>query len=373
MWHNKSVMYPLLLVLLFLLCVALGLGYMVNRAVLQDVRHTLMVEKAKWVADAIQKNLEETIHQTSLFKESWVDSLTWLPTPAPEQSASAPPVGAKEGAKQFQERWEKVRQLFPLWQMDFLLILDPAGRVAHQLPESLSQDLTFPAELLEMARQELQSKDLWMTLDRMEGRWAVQVFAHLPNEPSRNGTLVVFGQYLEKIITQLEADHPDLTFLLAVEDDLLGSDPIARDPELLNLDLIDQALEENRHQFDDNTRLLWNLYYAPLQLLDQMVCLIVPIELKAAMKILNRSQKKLRQAQWFSLLGVVLAGIGLFFALYWPLRRLRVQADRVLGQWGEVAQTGNELKRVQQALQVASRRLDGGQPPDGNDRQGTVQ
>ncbi|MBF0584030.1 MAG: hypothetical protein HQL80_07320 [Magnetococcales bacterium] len=367
MLRNKSSIYHVLLSLLFVLSVVLGLGYMVSRAVLQDVRHTLMVEKAKWVADAIQKSLEETINNVSLFKESWVDSLTWLPVP-PSEGVRGEAAGGAD-AVQFREKWEKMRQLFPLWQVDFLLILDSSGRVLHQLPDAFSGERPFSDELLDAARQELQSHELWMTLDRMEGHLAVQVFSYLPNEQSK-GSMVVFGQYLEKLVLQLETDHPDLTFLLAGDDDLLGSDPIARDSELLNPDLIEQAIEENRPQFDDNTRLLWNLYYAPLQLLDQTVCLIVPIELKAAQKILNRSQKKLRQAGWFSLLGVVLAGTALTFWLLLPLRRAQAQAQAVLTLYGRVAETtegeaaanqsptGNEIKAVQQALTVVSRQLE---------------
>lgn len=366
MLRNKSSVYPVVLLLVFMLSVVLGLGYMVSRAVLRDVRHTLMVEKAKWVADAIQKNLEETINHVSLFKESWVDSLTWLPVSAPEGGQTR--AEADSSMVQFQEKWEKMRQLFPLWQVDFLLVLDQSGRVLHQLPEGFSGEKPFPDELLDAAREELQSHELWMTLDRTEGHLAVQVFSYLPNEQAK-GSMVVFGQYLEKLVTQLETDHPDLTFLLAGDEDLLGSDPIARDPELLNPDLIAQAIEENRPLFDDNTRLKWNLYYAPLQLLDQIVCLVVPIELRAAKKILNRSQKKLRQAAWFSLLGVVLVGLGLTFFLLLPLRRLRADAQTVLTLCGEGSvlsgtekkePTGNEIQVVRQALTVAIQRLKSG-------------
>ncbi|MEO5363802.1 MAG: hypothetical protein H7838_09300 [Magnetococcus sp. DMHC-8] len=361
MWRNKSVIYPLLSLLLFVLCVELGLGYMVSLAVHRDVRRTLMVEKAKWVADAIQKNVEETINHTSLFKESWVDSLTWLP--APPVDGSRPVPDNTSATMQFKERWEKVRQLFPLWQMDFLLVLDQSGKVLHQLPDTLSEHPPFSKEVLEAAKQELQSHDTWMTLDRMEGQLAIQVFAYLPNEQAKSTTLVVFGQYLEKMVAQLEADHPDLTFLLATDEDLLGSDPVARDPELLNPDYIEQAIEANKAKFDDNIRLPWNLYYAPLQLLDQMVCLIVPIELQSATKILNRSQKKFRQAAWFTLLAVVLVGAGLAWWVVWPLRKLRAQAREVLShsaedglqtadQWAR----GNEIRAAQQALTVAAAR-----------------
>ncbi|MBF0460514.1 MAG: hypothetical protein HQL87_03880 [Magnetococcales bacterium] len=364
MWRNKSVIYPLFLLLLFVWCVVLGLGYMVDRAVLQDVRHTQMTEKAKWVADAMQKNLEETINHASLFKESWVDSLTWLPAPAADGEQTA-----KEGGSdtaQFQEKWEKMRQLFPLWQVDFLLILDQSsGKVLHQLPDAPAEEPPLSKELLEAAQQELQSNELWMTLDRMEGHLAVQVFTRLPNEATKGTTLVVFGQYLEKIVTQVEADHPNLTFLLAGDDDLLGSDPVARDPELLNPELIDQAIEENRPQYDDDTRRLWNLYYAPLQLLDQTVCLIIPIELKSALKIVNRSQKKLRQAFWFTLLGLALAGTGMIFWVVWPLRKLRAQARAVLVQCAEgttaarepVTGPANEIELSQRALSAAFHKL----------------
>lgn len=366
MLRNKSSVYPVLLLLIFMLSVVLGLGYMVSRAVLRDVRHTLMVEKAKWVADAIQKNLEETINHVSLFKESWVDSMTWLSPSTPEgKYANAE---ANASTVQFQEKWEKMRQLFPLWQVDFLLVLDQSGRVLHQLPEALAGEKPFPDELLDAARDELQSHELWMTLDRMEGHLAVQVFSYLPNEQAK-GSMVVFGQYLEKLVTQLETDHPDLTFLLAGDEDLLGSDPIARDPELLNPDLIAQAIEENRPLFDDNTRLQWNLYYAPLQLLDQIVCLVVPIELRAAKKILNRSQKKLRQAIWFSLLGVVLVGIGLTYVLLLPLRRLRAEAQTLLTHYADAGDVGvsdagagkkwligNEIQTIRHALMVATQR-----------------
>ncbi|MEO5351209.1 MAG: hypothetical protein H7836_16430 [Magnetococcus sp. YQC-3] len=374
MLRNKSLIYPLIFILFFVLCVALGLGYMVSRAVLQDVRHTLMVEKAKWVADAMQKNLEETINHVSLFKESWVDSLTWVPaagtppaaTGTPPAATGTPPAaagGRGEVAKgsstaQFQEKWDKMRQLFPLWQVDFLLILDPSGKVLYQLPESLPGERPFPKELLDAAQQELNTQDVWMTLDRVEGQLAVQVFTRLPNEQSK-GLLVVFGQYLEKIVTQLETDHPELTFLLADGEILLGADPIARDPALLKPELIEQAIEENRHQFDDNTRLEWNLYYAPLQLLDQIVCLVVPIELKSAHKILHRSQKKLRQAGWFILLALVLAGAGLTFLVVLPLRRLQGTARQVVAQCvEEEPKARNEIFVVGEALRVAARTLE---------------
>ncbi|WP_130472845.1 hypothetical protein, partial [Candidatus Magnetaquicoccus inordinatus] len=178
MLRNNSVIYPVFFVLLFVLSVVLGLGYMVDRAVLQDVRRTLMVEKAKWVADAIQKSLEETINQTALFKESWVDSLTWLPE---AQDMQQPHQKKQSDLKQFTERWEKLRQLFPLWQLDFLIILQPDGKVQHQLPEGLTDKAPFSKELLESAQQELQTQDIWMTLDRLDGQLSVQLFSRLPN------------------------------------------------------------------------------------------------------------------------------------------------------------------------------------------------
>jgi hypothetical protein len=251
-----------------------------------------------------------------------------------------------------------MRQLFPLWQVDFLLILDPSGKVLYQLPESLPGERPFPKELLDAAQQELNTQDVWMTLDRVEGQLAVQVFTRLPNEQSKD-SLVVFGQYLEKIVTQLETDHPELTFLLADGEILLGSDPIARDPALLKPELIEQAIEENRHQFDDNTRLEWNLYYAPLQLLDQIVCLVVPIELKSAHKILNRSQKKLRQAGWFILLALLLAGVGLTFLVVLPLRRLQGTARQVVALCvEEEPKARNEIFVLGEALRVAARTLE---------------
>ena len=368
MWRNKSLIYPLLLLLLFVLSIVLGLGYMVNRAVLQDVRHTLMVEKAKWVADAMQKNLQESIHHTSLFKESWVDNLTWLPPPALKGDDAGPDGGARTA--QFEARWAKVRQLFPLWQMDFLFIVGPSGAVLQQLPEIVSDAYLFPQNLLDVANKELTGRDLWMTLERIEGRWAIQVFARLPTSQSRDTTLVVFGQYLEKIVTQLETDHPDLTFLLAGDGALLGADPIARDPALLDPTLIERAIDENRPQFDDDTRLQWNLYYAPLQLLDQVVCLIIPIELKAANSILRRSQKKLRQAVWFVLLGLVLAGTGFTLLVFLPLRRLRAQAGLLLNQAGNPtgeALSNNELTRLQQLLAVVADPLEGKQDSPKNE------
>ncbi|MBF0186089.1 MAG: hypothetical protein HQM06_17105 [Magnetococcales bacterium] len=336
---------------------------MVERAVLQDVRRTLMVEKAKWVADAIQKSLEETINQTGLFKESWVDSMTWLPDAGQE----AHPVQNKKRAdnEQFTERWEKVRQLFPLWQLDFLLIVQPDGKVQHQLPEGVAEEALFSKELLDAARQELQTQDVWMTLDRIDGQLAVQVFSHLPNERGKSDTLVVFGQYLERIITQLETDNPDLHFILVSDEDMLGADPVARDPELLDHNRIDQAIESNRAQFDDNTRLPWNLYYAPLQLLDQTVCLVIPVEKQQVKNILKRSQKKMRQAGWFSALAVVLAGILLLIVIIRPLRKLRAQARAVLIQNVDERRTNDsavwnqEIKVTQQALTVSLHKLGG--------------
>ncbi|MBF0098668.1 MAG: hypothetical protein HQM04_10320 [Magnetococcales bacterium] len=329
---------------------------MVDRAVLQDVRRALMVEKSKWVADAIQKSLEETINQTALFKESWVDSLTWLPDASPEKQADQ--AKKPKDSEQFEERWEKLRQLFPLWQLDFLLVLQPDGKVQHQLPEDLSGKEPFSNELLEMAQQELQTQDLWMTLDRLDGQLSVQVFSYLPNEQGKGNTLVVFGLYLERIITQLETDHPDLHFLLVSDEDMLGADPVARDPELLDQDLIEQAIESNRSQFDDNIRLPWNLYYAPMQLLDQTVCLVIPIEKQQVKNILKRSQKKVRQAGGYTLLAVVLAGIMLYILIVRPLRRLRAQARAVLIQTVDENRTtdstvwNHEIKATQQALSV---------------------
>jgi hypothetical protein len=361
MFRNNSLIYPVLLILLFVLCVVLGLGYMVDRAVLQDVRRALMVEKSKWVADAIQKSLEETINQTALFKESWVDSLTWLPD-APSQTHADQAKKSKDSG-QFEERWEKLRQLFPLWQLDFLLVLQPDGKVYHQLPEDLTDKEPFSSELLEMAQQELQTQDLWMTLDRLDGQLSVQVFSYLPNEQGKGKTLVVFGLYLERIITQLEADHPDLHFLLVSDEDMLGADPVARDPELLDQERIDQAIENNRSQFDDNTRLPWNLYYAPLQLLDQTVCLVIPIEKQQVKNILKRSQKKVRQAGGYTLLAVLLAGIMLYLLIVRPLRKLRAQARAVLIQTVDENRTSDstvwnhEIKATQHALSAVLHKM----------------
>ncbi|WP_227657747.1 hypothetical protein, partial [Candidatus Magnetaquicoccus inordinatus] len=209
------------------------------------------------------------------------------------------------------------------------------------------------------------TQDIWMTLDRLDGQLSVQLFSRLPNEQGKEGTLVVFGLYLEKIISQLETDNPDLHFLLVSEEDMFGADPVARNPELLDYERIEQAIEHNRTLFDDNTRLPWNLYYAPLQLLDQTVCLVIPIEKKQVINILKRSQKKFRQAVWYTVLAVVLAGIVLIVLILRPLRKIRGQARAVLIQTMDENRTtdsavwNNEIKVTQQALSAVLHKLGG--------------
>ena len=361
MWRNISLIYPSILFLLLAVGSTLGVGYTINYSILQDVLQDRVETKADQVTQTIQKELAEKVNHLLNFQNSWVANLSWLATPEPQPPNSNTP---NKPSPEFLEKWARVSQFFPLWKMDFLLVIDLNGNVVHHLPETFKPEQPFSQKSLHSAQKQIQQKGQWITVDTLSGEWSVLAFAPLPSTQN-SGRMVVFGYSLKTLASQLKKEHPDQPFLLTTKKDSIGSDTIAGIVIPLDNQRIQEAIDHTQSQIHFDNSLTWNLYYTPLTILDKPLCLVVPIHLMSPRKILSNSRERLKLSAGFIVLMLVLLSLGMNHLVLAPLRKLREKAavmvevcsDENTESRLDSRHQGNEIHMLQQALEVASMQL----------------
>ncbi|MCP4040586.1 MAG: diguanylate cyclase [Gammaproteobacteria bacterium] len=359
-WRGKSLIYPSVAFLLLIILSTLAVGYLINYSILRDILYERVESRATLVTGKIQEHLALKIERVSRFKDSWLDTMTWL---AQEPSDYTGPDTAGDEIKTFREKWEKVRHFFPYWKLDFLMIVNDEGLVTHHLPDTLVPESQFTADQVKSALAEGPTGGTWLNTGPTTGQWSIQVF--MPVRISGDETrLVIFGFSLAELANQLLKEHPNHLFMLATEMGPISSTPVTEELQL-DPDSIALTIRENHPRIEIDEGLEWNLYYTPIRILDQSFCLIIPVSPDSTRQVMAVSSNRLAASGLFIILVLILAGIGLNLLILSPLHRLREKAAALVHicspeepQLGpQDGEKGNEITMVELALKSASTKL----------------
>ncbi len=178
--------------------------------------------------------------------------------------------------------------------------------------------------------------------------------------------MVMFGHFLDTLTQRIKKEHPDHRFLLASREGVIGTDLVVTEP-LLRQQRIHEALQTATASIDFDDSQDRNLYYTPIDILNQTLCLVVPIDLESTRKVLANSRQRMVQALFFILFVLLVASYGLNVLVLAPLRRLHEKAVLMV----EVCSAGdpdmdhftaisnNEIVMLRQALEAATIKLYG--------------
>jgi diguanylate cyclase (GGDEF)-like protein len=349
MWRHRSLIYPAAFFFLVAVAATLGVGYFINYSILEDVLRQRMTTNASQVASSIRQGVEEKMTRMERFKNSWVANADWMTNP------QDPPIFG-----------DRLRELFPLWPLDFLILLEPQGNVAQALPKNFSLTHPIPPVLMGKAKDQLRQAPHWWSAGMVDGQWHLLLFAALPALPEQAPRLLVFGHRLEKLAAQLRKESPDTPFLLATSGGIINGELPSDQTWKALRDPIAQVLDgppgTTRIRFE--LRHTWGWHFSALPIAGNRFALIVPVPLDEARTILVNSRQRLALSGLGIIALLLLLGWGVERMILSPLRRLRDQAALLVEACSvdedhpfEAPQGGNEIALLDRAFQEASIKL----------------
>ncbi|MEO5340261.1 MAG: GGDEF domain-containing protein [Magnetococcus sp. MYC-9] len=360
MWRNHSLIYPVILCLLLAISATLAVGYTINFAILEDVLRERMERQARQVGSDILQTLESRVQRLERFKNSWLENAKWTLDAGDDTRLVNTP---KEDTPEVV--WNQVREFFPLWGVDFILLLDQTGQVTQRMPTDWGGGQPMQPGLFNPVRSRLtQNQPAWH-LGQVAGRWQIMFFVPVKMDAQEGSHLLVFGQGLGKVVAKLQQETPKRPFLMADSQGVVaGSGEFLSSAPLQPATAAATIRENSPRMVFDSDRPI-NLYYTPIAFLDQTFSLVVPVALDEVRQVLANSRQRLIGS--FLLIIVFLVGLGIVMerVLLRPLRRLRVKAATMVSACSRQEQAihlnpdeqGNEIILLEKALEEASVKL----------------
>ncbi|MBF0187496.1 MAG: hypothetical protein HQL50_06185, partial [Magnetococcales bacterium] len=375
-FRNRSLIWPALALLAIAVGATVVVGYAINAAILRDVVEERLTWESDLLSERIQIALDKRIDRLSRFRETWLADTDWLftdlglgeqsvtpesgfTTPDLPQEASAfEPVSTMLGSR--------LKEMFPLWKLDLLLILDAAGRVKIHLPESLGASITDIAEtVMRDGPLKIGEEKDSVSLVRIGGKGYLLFRARM-DVNRRSTEMVVLGYRLDSVVSAIVAKRPQLPFALYGVKGALGGDlsdkdiPIPSEASLKRaiVDGVSTLMIERGHD--------WGLYIAPLLLKDRRMAVVMPVDLSASQRVLDNSRGGLL-ASGLLLIGILVAlGLAMDRLILRPLRRLREKAALMVEvcsgneqslRLDKTVHSGNEISMLERAYEAASVKL----------------
>lgn len=358
MGRRLSLIYPAIAFLMLAVVSTLAVGYLVNYSILEDVLRERVVASAGRVNSGIRRGIEARLAHIVRFKDSWIETLVDLGSLPPE------PGGMDESRApgSLSERWDRLAGFFPFWKLDFLMIVDETGHVVRRLPEGGAGE-PLAGDVVAAALARTASGNHWMTL-RGEGSGRnIEVFVPLAAGTSAR-SLVVFGYHLGKLVDEMNAETPGQPFaVLSPQGPVGGALPPGMPPIAANR--VRDAVSDGTASLDFDKGREWNLFYAPIQIVDQTLAVAVPVSLEEARMILAGSRQRLVLSGLFIVVVLVASGLALDRLILAPLRRLHGKAVALVDictidhhhEDADDAIRGNEVASLDAALNLASTKL----------------
>ncbi|MBF0142314.1 MAG: GGDEF domain-containing protein [Magnetococcales bacterium] len=360
MWQNRSLIYPAILFLLLAIGATLAVGYAINFAILEDVLQERMSRQAEEVGKDVLQALEGKAKLLERFRNSWMENADWN-----QEAENDPNLVDNQQENTPAALAQQLSELLPLWGVDFLLILDPSGEVIQRTPAGFASTHPLPPSLVELARTQASRNGAAWHLAQIEGQWEIMLLAPMRIDPMGAHHLLVFGQGLKKVVTQLQQENPDHPFLIAATDGIAAGSRISLGNARFQPEIVTQTINNNTPYMVFDSDLPVNLYYSPITFLDQTFSLVVPVALDDVRQILTNSRQRL----FGSIVIIVLLLVGLGMAteriLLRPLRQLREKAAVMVRACSHDEQflfldqkeQGNEIRMLERAMEKASIKL----------------
>ncbi|MBF0370507.1 MAG: GGDEF domain-containing protein [Magnetococcales bacterium] len=355
MWRDKSLKIPAVSFLLVAVIATLGVGYLINFTILKDVLQERMHVRAGQITEGVRADLSSRVSKLEHFKDSWSENTEYLLDLEADNGVEG--LGLKEMVRQWQD-------LFPLWNLEFLLILDHQGQTLQHLPVSFDASEPLSGELLQNARKALSKGHHYWSSAKVGGAWSLLLFAPLKVEGHPSLT-VVFAQQMEALAAEVRAANPAHPFQLAAGDGLIGDNLLDVQPDSRLQLMIDGVIESDVAHMEYDADRQTNLFVTPLPIFDRSFALVVPVEVEQARQILAGSRERLAYSGIFIVLLLVGVGFALDRLILAPLKRLRNQAAAMVKACSgneqklyiDPEESGNEIALLEKAFEEASVKL----------------
>ncbi|MEO5333996.1 MAG: GGDEF domain-containing protein [Magnetococcus sp. YQC-5] len=360
MWRNRSLIFPAITFLLLAIGATLAVGYTINFAILEDVLQERMVRQAQQVSRDVLLALEHKVERLERFKNSWMANATWS-----REAENDPRLVDKQQEETPDLMWHQLSTLFPLWGVDFILLLDPSGHVTHRMPADFGGKEPLSSELIKRTLSQTSDERAVWHVAQAANAWQIMLFAPIKIAPGDGFHRVVFGQGLNKVITQLLHENPDRPFFIAATDGTTAGATTAWTEAPFQPDIARAIIRENKPRMMFDSSLPINLYYTPIAFLDQTFSLVVPVALDEVRQVLTNSRQRLFGSMIFIILLMVGLGMAMERILLRPLRNLRQKAAIMVRACSREEQAlylnpeeqGNEIVMLERAMEEASIKL----------------
>ncbi|MEO5363079.1 MAG: GGDEF domain-containing protein [Magnetococcus sp. DMHC-8] len=360
MWRKHSLIYPVIFFLLLAISATLAVGYTINFAILEDVLRERMERQARQVGDDILRTLEGRVQRLDRFKNSWLENASWT------QAAGSDARLLNKRAEETPEAiWKQMKEFFPLWGVDFILLLDAAGQVIQRMPTDLVLEQPIQSGLLHRVRSQLAREQAAWHLDQMAGQWQIMLFVPVRLDAREEPHLLVFGQGLGRVVSKLLQENPQRPFLLADRRGVAAGSQALLPGAPFQPDTAAATIRANSPRMVFDSDLPANLYYTPIAFLDQTFSLVVPVSLDEVRQVLANSRQRLIGSFLFIIVFLLGLGVVMERVLLRPLRRLRVKAATMVSACSRQEQAihlnpnehGNEVVMLERAMEEASIKL----------------
>ncbi|HUU80223.1 MAG TPA: cache domain-containing protein, partial [Acidobacteriota bacterium] len=238
----------------------------------------------------------------------------------------------------------KVMDNLSLWEhVDEIIVTDLEGRVISRARSQEEGDI-----LSGWGVAEALAGEAILVTTSYNGKWEIRGVSPLLMDNQPIGVIVVASRIDDNFTSKLSYAFSCSVSLGNLKGIIASSLPRKQRSDI-DIDLMVQALRENTAKRKDYPDLSKTAYYAPLQAVDEIFCLIVETDTNASDALLARKRKETFVFSFLILIITSILAAAFAFKLIKPIRKLKAKAEAItrdiaVEQFEDVK--GNEVENL---------------------------
>ena len=343
---RKSIVFPIVFLLLFIGAGLLLAGYLINRsvfyAVFEEREHNKAHNTHHMINSLVSQEVTRISDLTKILRND-TDVVYGL-------------FYYNEASKNIKPLKAAMDQLYPKMNVSFFVMVDTKGRVLYRAghpdnkePEDLSK--------MDVFRKALEGDQIVTTISTAQAASIVAItpiYVFGKNKPS--GVLILGCRIDDAFAAKISKETNSHAFIAMDGRIIAGSYDISL-ANVFNPTFAQECLKRQRHFFHINQKVLRSYAYIPLKIVDKDFCLLIESDVSVIQELLSKNL--VRTVQWgIALLAcIALLGVGLAFLIIYPLNGLYRKALDTIHEYSsgsdlDLPISGNEISTLVRANDV---------------------
>jgi PAS domain S-box-containing protein len=342
---RRSIVFPVVLLLLFIGAGLLLAGYEINKSVFHTVFEERERNKAKGAHQVIESIVTQEVSRImglARILKSDTDIVYGLFHYNGTQGDTKPIRLAME-------------QLFSKMNVSLFVMTDPDGKILYRAGREKGPEQKGLAGMPAF-RKALKGEQVVTTLSGTEGTGIVAIVPVYVFGKDKPGGMLILGNRIDDdFAAKIARETGNQVFIATPEKVIAGSYDVSM-TEVFDPALAHASLTQRESLFHIDKKAYRSYTYVPLTIVDRQFCLLIESDISVIRELLAKNRARMTQWGLILLVGLAVIGIGVTFLLIWPLNRLYGKALNTIREYSgsdvEVLPEENEISTLVRANDV---------------------